>query len=72
MNGIETQVGNHVDIIRVDLLSSIGRQATRQFGVYIVPVTLLFDDQGALLARQTSIPDSDRLVNYIEMHGRAS
>lgn len=67
MNGIEAQVGNRVEIIRLDLLSAIGRQAARQYGVHMVPATLLFDGQGEIVERQTGMPEAGRVIALIEL-----
>ena len=65
MNGIETQLGNKVEIIRLDLLSGIGRQAAHEYGVRIVPATLLFDGKGELIERQMGKPQADRVIEII-------
>ena len=67
MNGIEEQVGNQVEIIRLDLLSAIGRQAARQYGVHMVPATLLFDGQGEIVERQTGMPEAGRVIEIIKL-----
>jgi len=67
VNGIEDQVGNQVEIIRLDLLSAIGRQAARQYGVHMVPATLLFDGQGEIVERQTGMPEAGRVIALIEL-----
>ena len=67
MNGIEAQVGNRVDIIRLDLMSGIGRQAARAYDVRMVPATLLFDSQGEIVDRQMGMPETDRVMAIFEL-----
>ena len=69
MNGIEAQMGNMVEIIRLDLLGAIGRQAAREYGVYIVPATLLFDGQGELIDRQMGMPEAKKVIEIIKLTG---
>ena len=69
MNGIEAQMGNMVEIIRLDLLGAIGRQAAREYGVYIVPATLLFDSKGELIDRQTGMPEAKKVIEFIKLTG---
>ena len=65
MNGIDAQLGNKVEIIRLDLLGAIGRQAAREYSVHIVPATLLLDSQGTIVVRRTGIPDPALLVETV-------
>jgi hypothetical protein len=67
VNGIETHLGSKVEIIRLDLMGKIGRQAAREYGVYIVPATLLFDGNGELVDRHTGIPEVNKVVEIIEL-----
>jgi len=66
VNGIEAQVGNEIEIIRLDLLGTIGRQAAREYGVRMVPTTLLFDGNGVLIERQTGKPEANQVIEIIE------
>jgi len=67
VSGIEEQVGNQVEIIRLDLLSAIGRQAARAYDVRMVPATLLFDSQGEIVDRQMGMPETDRVMAIFEL-----
>ncbi len=67
MNGIEAQVGDRLEIIRLDLLSAIGRQAAREYGVHMVPATLLFDGRGELIDRQIGKPQADKVIEVVEL-----
>jgi hypothetical protein len=65
VNGIETQVGDRLEIIRLDLLSAIGRQAAREYDVRMVPATLLFDGMGELIDRQVGKPEADKVIAVV-------
>ena len=62
MDGIKKQMGNEVELIHLNLLGAVGREAARAFGVYIVPVTLLFDGHGEIVARKMGIPNAAQLI----------
>jgi hypothetical protein len=61
VSGLDAQWNDEVDIIRLNLLGPIGRLAAREFGVYVVPATLLFDKKGSVIERQHGIPDQNVL-----------
>ena len=65
MNGIETQHENAINIIRLNLLSPVGRKAADKFNVRIVPTTLLFDGSGVAVSHQVGMPDTDRLAEHL-------
>ncbi len=45
------------DVLRLDLLSSVGRTAASEYGVKIVPTALVFDTEGQIVLRQTGMLD---------------
>lgn len=47
-------------VLRIDLLSKVGREAARTYDVKIVPTTLLFDGEGRVVLRETGLPDAER------------
>ena len=59
-------MGDSVEIIRLDLLSAIGRQAAREYGVHMVPATLLFDGNGELLNKKIGMPEAEKMVAIIQ------
>ena len=54
-----------VDVVHLNLVSAVGREVGRQYGVKIVPTTLLFDEQGDLVARVNGVPKKDELFGRI-------
>ena len=62
VDGIPEQTSNSVKVIHLNLLVGAGREAAGQFGVRVVPATVLLDNQGQLLDRQNGRPDADRLI----------
>ena len=66
VNGVKKELQGQVDVIHLNLMSKVGRQAAGNFGVRIVPVTLLFDGQGTVIGRQAGMPDIERLLGQIQ------
>ncbi len=62
MNGIEAQIGNEADVVRLDLLSSVGRRAAQAYQVCIVPATLVISRSGEIVVRHTGMPEPESLV----------
>ncbi len=62
VDGLKEQLGDEINIIHLNLLGSIGRQAARTYGVSIVPATLLFNGSGKLLMREVGMPNQARLT----------
>ncbi len=60
MDGLERDVRGQATVLRLDLLSGVGREAARTYEVRIVPTTLLFDGEGRIVLRETGLPDAER------------
>lgn len=72
VNGIESDYEDAVDVVRLNLLSALGRRAAVEYGIQMVPVTLLFDGQGSLVVRQTGMPDAAGLIQSLNGLSEAS
>ncbi len=57
MDGLERDLTGQVEVVRVDILSSIGRTIAGQYGVVAVPTMLLIDGDGRIITQQSGIPD---------------
>lgn len=60
MDGLERDVRGRATVLRLDLLSGVGREAARAYDVKMVPTTLLFDGAGRVVLRETGMPDAGR------------
>ena len=72
MDGLERDVKGQATVLRLDLLSGIGREAARAYGVTIVPTTLLFDGEGRVVLRETGLPDAGRFRAAVSELARAA
>lgn len=66
VNGIESQYEETIDVIRLNLLGSIGREAAAKFRVRVVSTTINLDGTGTVLARQVGVPDRIWLENNLQ------
>jgi hypothetical protein len=62
VNGIPEQTNESVEVIHLNLLVGAGREAAGQYGIRMVPATVLLNNQGDLLDHQTGRPDASRLI----------
>ena len=61
MDGLEQDLKGRATVLRLDLLSRVGRDAASQYGVKAVPTTLLFDGSGQVILRQVGSVDADAI-----------
>jgi thioredoxin-related protein len=52
VDGLEKDLKGRATVLRLDMLSGVGRDAASQYGVKAVPTTLLFDGNGEVVLRQ--------------------
>jgi hypothetical protein len=62
VDGIPKHSNESVEVIHLNLLVGAGREAAGRYGVRMVPATLLLDNRGQLLDRQSGRPDATRLI----------
>ena len=65
-------MGSGLEVLRLNLLSAVGRSFAAGYRVRIVPVTLLFDGRGQLLARYTGVPDATAIQARLAAHSARS
>jgi len=65
VDGLEKDLEGTGRVIRLNLLSDIGRQAAARYDVRSLPTTLLFDGDGNLVHRQTGLPDRDEFLTNL-------
>jgi thioredoxin-like negative regulator of GroEL len=55
VDGLEADLAGQADVIRLDLLSAVGRQAASDFGVRGLPTLVLVDGQGEVVGMQVGL-----------------
>ena len=56
MDGLEQDLSGRVDVIRLDILTELGRTAAGLYGVRAVPTLLVVDGQGQIAHQSAGIP----------------
>jgi thioredoxin-related protein len=55
---LEDDLKGRAKVLRLDMLSGVGRAAASQYGVRAVPTLLLFDGNGEIVLRQVGTMDA--------------
>jgi thioredoxin-related protein len=56
VHGLERELGDRVQVLRLDVLSSVGRSAAEKYTVRAVPTFVLFDGSGEIVYYQVGFP----------------
>ena len=73
MDGLERKLDGRASVIRLDVMSQLGRQAAARFGVRGVPTLIVVDGGGEVTLRQTGIlrpADVQARVDELISNGR--
>jgi len=71
VNRLEKELGAQANVVRLNVLSSIGRTLGGQFGVRAVPTFILLDDQGNTIFRQSGRIDTTKVKDLVyQVNGR--
>jgi len=62
---LEKDLHGRADVLRLDLLSGVGRQAAGAYGVKAVPTTLVFDGAGQVVYRQVGGVDAKAIRGQV-------
>lgn len=55
MDGLERNLDGRADVVRLDVMSQVGRQAARRFGVRGLPTLVLVDGNGQTALTQVGL-----------------
>jgi thioredoxin-related protein len=56
VDGLERELGDRVQVLRLDVLSPVGRAAASAYAVRAVPTFVLFDVRGEMVYYQMGFP----------------
>ncbi|MEA3340498.1 MAG: thioredoxin family protein [Chloroflexota bacterium] len=65
MDRLERELEGQARVVRLSILSKIGREAAQRHGVRGVPTFLVFDDRGDLIERQIGFPDRNKIKGLV-------
>jgi thioredoxin-related protein len=66
VDGLESKLADRARVIRLDVMSSVGRQAAARYGVRGVPMLVVVDDNGQAIYRQAGILRSQPIIDQVE------
>jgi len=62
---LEADLKGRATVLRIDLLSPVGREAARNYGVTLIPAVLVFDGQGQVIQRQIGMIDAAAIYTTV-------
>ncbi|MFZ5917297.1 MAG: thioredoxin family protein [Chloroflexota bacterium] len=65
VDGIEQDLAGQARVIRLSLLSELGREAARRYGVRGVPTLVIFDGRGQVVQQTSGIPNRQEVVDQV-------
>ena len=65
MDGLERDLDGQARVVRLSVLSELGREIAQRYGVRGVPTFLIFDGQGELIERQVGFPDRNGIKTLV-------
>jgi thioredoxin-like negative regulator of GroEL len=66
VDGLEKKLDGKADVVRLDVMSDVGQQAARQYGVRGVPALVVVDGTGQAVFGQAGIPRSGQVIEQVE------
>ena len=66
VDGLETKLAGKAEVIRLDMMSGVGQQAARRFGVRGVPALVVVDGAGQAVYGQAGIPRPGQIIEQVE------
>lgn len=65
VDGVERELAGQMQVVRLDVMSTIGRQAAHNYGASALPTFLLFDGRGQIVYRQAGLINRARVREII-------
>ncbi len=66
MDGLEKQLTGKAPVLRLDVLSPLGRELAIRYRVRGVPTFLVFDGKGNVTYRQVGPPNREAIIQAVE------
>jgi hypothetical protein len=65
VNGIEKDLEGRAKVVRLNLLSKLGRELARAYGVTAIPAMIVFDGGGQVHYSQQGLPNRQQIVKEV-------
>ena len=62
VNGIEKDLKGKAEVIRLNILDSVGGQAAERYDVGLIPATIVIGPSGDVVHKGSGMPDRDKIV----------
>jgi len=69
VNGIEKDLKGQAKVVRLNLLSKLGRELARAYGVTVIPAMIVFDGAGRMHYSHQGLPNRQRIVQEVSQLG---
>jgi hypothetical protein len=66
VDGLENKLTGKAEVIRLNVLSRVGQQAARRYGVRGVPFLVVVDGSGQAVYGQAGIPRSGQVIEQVD------
>ena len=66
VDGIEKDLEGRAKVVRLGVMSGLGGDAARRYGVRGVPTLILFDGSGQMVGQSVGVPDRNDIVEQVE------
>lgn len=65
MDGIERDLGDKVQVLRISVVDNVGRTLAGRYGVRSVPTLLLLDGNGSVVLQQAGSPQREDIIRAV-------
>jgi len=65
VDGLERELAGTAEVIRLDVMSQLGGQIARRYGVSGMPTLLVFGNDGEIVYRQGGPPSKGKVLEVI-------
>ena len=65
VDGIEKDLNGKAEVVRLNILSEVGREVASRYGVPAVPTIVVLDSGSKVVYRSTGMPDRREVVSQI-------
>ena len=62
VNGIESDLEGKANVVRLNVISQLGREAAARYGVAGLPTLLVLDGTGEVVHRSAGLPSRKKIV----------
>ena len=66
VDGLETKLTGKAEVIRLDVMSGVGQQTARRYGVRGVPALVVVDGSGQAVFGQAGLPRPGQIIEQVD------